>query len=56
MEGGARLEGEVATAGAKNAVLPVMAASLLSPEPLARCPIQPQVLSCQTAHRMRCPR
>jgi UDP-N-acetylglucosamine 1-carboxyvinyltransferase len=34
VEGGARLEGEVATAGAKNAVLPVMAASLLSPEPL----------------------
>lgn len=34
VEGGARLEGEVATAGAKNAVLPVMAAALLSPEPL----------------------
>ncbi len=34
IEGGRRLEGEVATAGAKNAVLPILAASLLSSEPL----------------------
>lgn len=34
IEGGAKLNGEVATAGAKNAVLPIMAASLLTSEPL----------------------
>ncbi|MCL4142806.1 UNVERIFIED_CONTAM: hypothetical protein GTU68_005844 [Idotea baltica] len=34
IEGGATLNGEVATAGAKNAVLPVMAASLLTSEEL----------------------
>ena len=34
VEGGARLEGEVDTAGSKNAVLPVLAASLLTTETL----------------------
>jgi UDP-N-acetylglucosamine 1-carboxyvinyltransferase len=34
VEGGVRLEGEVVTAGAKNAVLPVLAASLLTTESL----------------------
>ncbi|MBP0651304.1 UDP-N-acetylglucosamine 1-carboxyvinyltransferase, partial [Mycobacterium tuberculosis] len=32
--GGRRLAGAVAIAGAKNAALPAIAASLLSPEPL----------------------
>ena len=31
VEGGARLEGEVAISGAKNAALPIMAATLLAP-------------------------
>ena len=34
IEGGARLEGEVRASGAKNAALPILCASLLSPEPL----------------------
>lgn len=34
VEGGSRLEGRLRAAGSKNAVLPVMAASLLSDEPL----------------------
>jgi UDP-N-acetylglucosamine 1-carboxyvinyltransferase len=34
VQGGARLEGRLRVAGSKNAVLPVMAASLLSDEPL----------------------
>ncbi|MBC7346078.1 MAG: UDP-N-acetylglucosamine 1-carboxyvinyltransferase [Clostridia bacterium] len=31
--GGARLKGEIEVSGAKNSILPIMAASLLSPEP-----------------------
>ncbi|MHC5210111.1 MAG: UDP-N-acetylglucosamine 1-carboxyvinyltransferase [Planctomycetota bacterium] len=34
VQGGARLEGRITAAGSKNAVLPVMAAALLSDEPL----------------------
>lgn len=34
VEGGARLQGRVRVSGAKNAVLPIMAASLLIPEPV----------------------
>ncbi|MEW6074346.1 MAG: UDP-N-acetylglucosamine 1-carboxyvinyltransferase [Planctomycetota bacterium] len=34
IEGGARLEGTVRASGAKNSVLPILAASLLTPEPL----------------------
>jgi len=34
IEGGARLEGEVRVSGAKNAALPILCASLLTPEPL----------------------
>ncbi|MBL8445920.1 MAG: UDP-N-acetylglucosamine 1-carboxyvinyltransferase, partial [Zoogloeaceae bacterium] len=34
IEGGARLEGEVAISGAKNAALPILCAALLSAEPL----------------------
>ena len=34
IEGGRRLSGEVAISGAKNAALPILCASLLSPEPL----------------------
>ncbi|HEX7324053.1 MAG TPA: UDP-N-acetylglucosamine 1-carboxyvinyltransferase [Rhodanobacteraceae bacterium] len=34
IEGGARLDGEVSIAGAKNAALPIMAAALLTDEPL----------------------
>ncbi|MEC9207796.1 MAG: UDP-N-acetylglucosamine 1-carboxyvinyltransferase, partial [Pseudomonadota bacterium] len=34
IQGGKPLKGEVAISGAKNAALPLMAASLLSPEPL----------------------
>jgi len=35
IKGGARLKGEIAISGAKNAALPLMAASLLSDKPLA---------------------
>jgi len=35
VKGGARLKGEIAISGAKNAALPLMAASLLSDKPLA---------------------
>ena len=34
IEGGRPLDGTISTAGAKNAVLPIMCASLLSAEPL----------------------
>jgi UDP-N-acetylglucosamine 1-carboxyvinyltransferase len=34
IEGGARLSGTIAVSGAKNAALPILCASLLSPEPL----------------------
>jgi len=34
IEGGTRLEGEVAISGAKNAALPILCAALLSAEPL----------------------
>ena len=34
IEGGARLEGAVRVSGAKNAALPILAAALLTPEPL----------------------
>ena len=34
IEGGRRLEGAVTISGAKNAALPIMAAALLSPEPV----------------------
>ena len=34
IQGGKPLRGEIAISGAKNAALPLMAASLLSPEPL----------------------
>ena len=37
IQGGNPLKGEVAISGAKNAALPLMAASLLSPEPLTLC-------------------
>ncbi len=37
IQGGNPLRGEVAISGAKNAALPLMAASLLSPEPLTLC-------------------
>ncbi|TAM43460.1 UDP-N-acetylglucosamine 1-carboxyvinyltransferase, partial [bacterium] len=33
IEGGARLKGEVTVSGAKNAVLPILAATLLTDEP-----------------------
>ena len=35
IQGGARLEGRVSTSGAKNSVLPILAASLLTGEPLS---------------------
>jgi UDP-N-acetylglucosamine 1-carboxyvinyltransferase len=34
IEGGVRLQGEIAISGAKNAALPIVCAALLSPEPL----------------------
>ena len=34
IEGGARLEGEIAISGAKNSAIKLMAASLLTSEPL----------------------
>src|ERR1041384_284583 len=34
IEGGARLQGDLVAAGAKNAALPILCASLLSDEPL----------------------
>lgn len=37
IQGGNPLRGEVAISGAKNAALPLMAASLLTPEPLTLC-------------------
>lgn len=51
IEGGARLQGEVATAGAKNAVLPIMAASLLSSEPL-RVANAPELADVSTLGRI----
>ena len=51
VEGGVRLEGEVATAGAKNAVLPVMAASLLASGPL-RVRNAPRLADVETMRRV----
>jgi UDP-N-acetylglucosamine 1-carboxyvinyltransferase len=41
VEGGARLRGEVTISGAKNAALPILAATLLTPEKcvIRRCRI-----------------
>ncbi len=47
IEGGRRLEGEVRVSGAKNAALPLMAASILSTEPLAVCNV-PRLRDVQT--------
>ncbi len=51
VEGGHRLDGEVATAGAKNAVLPVLAASLLTSEGL-RIANVPQLSDVETMRRV----
>lgn len=51
IEGGHRLDGEVETAGAKNAVLPVLAASLLSSETL-RIENVPQLSDVETMRRV----
>jgi UDP-N-acetylglucosamine 1-carboxyvinyltransferase len=47
IEGGVKLEGQVLTAGAKNAVLPIMAASLLTSEPV-RVKNAPQLSDVET--------
>ena len=51
IRGGRRLEGEVPVSGAKNAALPILFASLLTPE---TCRIEnvPQVVDCRTTQRL----
>ncbi|MCZ6597562.1 MAG: UDP-N-acetylglucosamine 1-carboxyvinyltransferase, partial [Planctomycetota bacterium] len=51
IEGGARLDGAVGIRGAKNAVLPVLAASLLTDEPL-RVPDAPRLVDVTTMMRL----
>ncbi len=51
IRGGRRLAGEVEVSGAKNAALPLLFASLLTPEP---CRIEnvPRVVDCRTTERL----
>lgn len=51
IEGGAPLRGEVRASGAKNAALPILAASLLTPEPL-RLHNVPQLQDVATMHAL----
>jgi UDP-N-acetylglucosamine 1-carboxyvinyltransferase len=51
IEGGVRLEGEVAISGAKNAALPILCASLLSTEPLTLTNV-PQLHDIRTMLRL----
>ncbi len=51
IEGGVRLEGEIPVSGAKNAALPVMAACLLTPEPVILHRI-PEVRDIRTMARL----
>ena len=46
--GGRKLEGEIPVSGAKNTVLPAMAASLLTPEPVTLVGV-PYVRDVRTA-------
>ena len=51
VEGGARLAGEIAVSGAKNAALPILCAALLTPEPLELTNV-PQLNDVQTMEKL----